>query len=194
MNPSKLQPALLGGVAIGVLTALPVVNIVNLCCCAWVIFGGALAAYVMQQNHPAPVSAGDGAVVGLMAGAIGAVVGSLLSIPIAMALGPMQSQILERVLEGARDLPPEAQSILEQMRGGMMGGAVVGAAMLIGIGVQRLRLLGIRAGRWPDWRVHVQEEHAATAAAADPGIPAADVHAAVVVPAAAPPAAAPPTA
>lgn len=133
MGPSKLQPALLGGVAIGVLTALPFVNIVNLCCCAWVIVGGALAAHLMQQNHPAPISAGDGAIVGLMAGAIGAVVGTLLSIPVAMALGPMQAQFLERIFEGMRDLPPEARDALEQMRGGMMGGAVAGAAMLVGM-------------------------------------------------------------
>jgi hypothetical protein len=130
MGPSKLQPALLGGVAIGVLSSLPLVNIVNVCCCAWVILGGALAAYLMQQNHPAPISAGDGAVVGLLAGAIGAIAGSLISIPIAMALGPMQSQFLERVLENTRDLPPEAQAILEQMRGGMAGGAVMGIAFI----------------------------------------------------------------
>ena len=107
MNPAKMQPALLGGVAIGVLSALPIVNIGNLCCCAWVVFGGALAAYLMQQNHPAPINAGDGAVVGLMAGAIGAVVGSILAIPVSMALGPFQAQILENVLQGSRDLPAE---------------------------------------------------------------------------------------
>ena len=133
MGPSKLQPALLGGVAIGVLSSLPVVNLVNVCCCAWVIVGGALAAHLMQQNHPAPISAGDGAIVGLMAGAIGAVVGSLLAIPIALALGPMQSQFLERVLESANDLPPEARSVLEQMRGGMMGGAFGVMAFVISL-------------------------------------------------------------
>jgi hypothetical protein len=126
MSPAKLQPAMFGGVAIGVLSALPVVNIVNFCCCAWVVFGGALAVYLMQQNHPAPVSTGDGAVVGLMAGAIGAVVGSLLAIPIALAMGPFQADMIERVLEGTRDLPPEVQSIFEQMRGNMMGGAAIG--------------------------------------------------------------------
>ena len=69
MTPPKLQPALLAGVAIGVLSSLPVVNLANVCCCAWVIFGGGLAAYLMQQNHPAPIEAGDGALVGLLAGA-----------------------------------------------------------------------------------------------------------------------------
>ncbi|HYU78581.1 MAG TPA: hypothetical protein VEK56_06330 [Vicinamibacterales bacterium] len=118
MSPRKLQPALLGGIALGVLSALPVVNLANLCCCAWVIFGGALAAYLMQQSHPAPINAGDGAIVGLLAGIFGAMVSTLLSIPIALAMGPFQAQILDRVLESARDLPPEVRSILENMRGG----------------------------------------------------------------------------
>ena len=133
MSPAKLQPALFGGVAIGVLSALPVVNILNFCCCAWVVFGGALAVYLMQQNHPAPVSTGDGAVVGLMAGAIGAVVGSILGIPIAMAMGPFQADMLERVMEGARDLPPEVQAIFEQMRGSMTTGAAIGIGFIFSL-------------------------------------------------------------
>jgi hypothetical protein len=127
---SKLQPALLGGLAIGVLSALPVVNVVNLCCCAWVVFGGALAAYLMQQNHPAPINAGDGAIVGLMAGAIGAVVGSLIQIPIAMAMGPFQLEMMDRILQGAEDMPPELREWFETWRGSMAGGAALGIGFI----------------------------------------------------------------
>jgi len=88
--PPKLQPALYGGVFIGVLSALPLVNLGNCVCCLWVVAGGALALYLMQQNHPYPVTAADGALVGLLAGVIGGVLGALLSIPIQMALGPVQ--------------------------------------------------------------------------------------------------------
>jgi hypothetical protein len=130
MGPAKLQPALLGGVAIGVLSALPVVNLVNFCCCAWVVFGGGLAVYLMQQNHPAPVTAGDGAIVGLMAGALGAVIGSVLSIPIALAMGPFQAQMIERVLQGTQEMPPEVRSIFEQMRNGVVSGAAVGIGFI----------------------------------------------------------------
>jgi hypothetical protein len=133
MGPAKLQPAVFGGVAIGVLSALPVVNLLNFCCCAWVVFGGALAAYLMQQNHPAPISAGDGAVVGLMAGAIGAVLGSLLAIPITLAMGPFQADMIERVLQGTQDLPPEVRSIFEQMRSGMGTGAVIGIGLIFSL-------------------------------------------------------------
>ncbi len=126
MSPAKLQPALLGGVVMGVLSALPVINVAN-CCCAWILFGGALAAYLMQQDHPARISAGDGALVGLMAGVIGATVSALLSIPINMALGPFQSRMMQRVLENAQDLPAEFRALLE----GMQGTAV--AAWLLGL-------------------------------------------------------------
>src|SRR6186997_2833308 len=100
MAPAKLQPALLGGVTIGVLSALPVINIAN-CCCAWILFGGALAAYLMQQNHPEPIQVGDGAIVGLLAGVTGAFVWLVLSIPIGIAMAPMQSRMTQRVLRDA---------------------------------------------------------------------------------------------
>jgi hypothetical protein len=132
MDPAKLQPALLGGVAIGVLSALPVINIGNLCCCAWVVAGGALASYLMQQDHPAPINAGDGAIVGLLAGVTGALVGSVLSIPIAMMMGPFQLQMMERVLQSAQDMPPEVRSIFEQM-GGMGGATAIGIGFVFSL-------------------------------------------------------------
>jgi hypothetical protein len=70
---SKLQPAVFGGLFIGVLSALPLINIAN-CCCLWVIGGGVLATYLLQQNQPYAITAADGALVGLLAGLIGGVI------------------------------------------------------------------------------------------------------------------------
>ncbi len=70
---SKHQPALLGGLFIGVLSSLPVVSAANLCCCLWVVAGGVLVVYLQQQNTPGPVATGDAALGGVMAGAIGGV-------------------------------------------------------------------------------------------------------------------------
>ena len=120
MAPAKLQPALLGGVVIGVLSALPVINFAN-CCCAWILFGGALAAYLMQQNHPEPIAIGDGAIVGLLAGLIGAFVGAIVSIPISMAMGPFQAQMAGEMLSNP-DLPPEFRRLLEQLGTGPVMG------------------------------------------------------------------------
>jgi hypothetical protein len=111
---SKLQPAVYGGLFIGVLSALPLINIAN-CCCLWVIGGGVLATYLLQQNHPFPVNAADGALVGLLAGLIGGVVGVLLSIPIEIAMGPVQQRLLERLVLSNPDVPPETRQIFENM-------------------------------------------------------------------------------
>ena len=105
MGPNKLQPALLGGAVLGVLSALPFVNMAN-CCCIWFITGGVLAAWLLQQNHPAPISAGDGAMVGLFAGVFGAIVASLISIPMRLIAAPAQQAMLSRMLEHARTCRP----------------------------------------------------------------------------------------
>jgi hypothetical protein len=110
MTPAKVQPALLGGVTIGVLSALPVVNC---CCCAWILFGGALASYLMQQNHPEPIDVGDGAIVGLNAGWIGSFVWLIVSIPINTAMGPFNSQMVQQILRESTDLPPAMREALE---------------------------------------------------------------------------------
>lgn len=118
MRPDKLQPALYGGLFIGILSALPFVKMANACCCLWVVAGGMLAAYLMQQNYPAPITAGDGAVVGLLSGIFGAVVTVLVMIPIDMVFGPMERRILERFLETAQDMPPELRDMLANPRAG----------------------------------------------------------------------------
>ena len=94
---SKIQTALLGGLFSGTLSALPFVDAGNLCCCLWIVSGGAVAAYLLQQNQPGPIAPGDGALVGLMAGVTSALVYLVLSIPIALILAPYQREVLERL-------------------------------------------------------------------------------------------------
>ena len=116
MAPAKLQPALLGGVTIGVLSALPVINLAN-CCCAWILFGGALSAYLMQQNHPEPIQIGDGAIAGLLAGVVGAFVWVIVSVPISAMMAPFQSEMANRVLRDATEMAPELRGIFENLAG-----------------------------------------------------------------------------
>jgi hypothetical protein len=91
-----VQPALLGGLVAGVLSALPVVSAGNLCCCLWVVTGGLTASYLLQQNRDAPITTGDGATVGLLSGVVGAVVQFVLSIPIGLIIGPIEREMLRR--------------------------------------------------------------------------------------------------
>ena len=109
----KYQPALLGGLFIGVLSSLPIVRELNWCCCLWVVAGGLLTTYLMQQSQPAPVSTTDGAVQGLIAGLIGGVLASIATYVIFTLAGG--SAVLQESIREALDqnpnLPPEARDM-----------------------------------------------------------------------------------
>jgi hypothetical protein len=112
----RLQPAIWGGLFIGVLSALPFVNLPNYCCCClWVLVGGALAAYLRQQNTPYQIDVAEGAIVGLMAGAIGGVIYSILSIPLQMFVGPMLEQWTERMMSNNPDVTPEMRDMFQRL-------------------------------------------------------------------------------
>jgi len=96
---NKLKPALIGGVVIGVLSVIPFVSAANLCCCLWAIVGGLLATYLYVKNSPTPAGAGDGAVLGVIAGAIGAVIYLIIGIPIAIAMGPTMRNMIVSLMQ-----------------------------------------------------------------------------------------------
>ena len=89
---NKLKPALLGGLIVGVLSAIP---FINYCCCIWTIGGGVLAAFLYVKGSPTPVKMGDGAMVGGLAGVVGGVIYFVLSLPINIFFGmaAMQEQL-----------------------------------------------------------------------------------------------------
>jgi len=145
MPSSKLQPALLGGVVLGVLSALPIISAGNICCCLWILSGGALAAYLLQSNQETPINTGDGAAVGLLAGAIGAVVYFLLSIPISLVMGPFQARLAERVIQNAGEMPENLRPLIEAMRHGGFSilGAILGFVFMLILSVTFSTLGGI---------------------------------------------------
>jgi len=81
---NKLKPALLGGLIVGILSAIP---LINYCCCIWTLGGGVLAAFLYIKSSPTPVKMGDGAMVGGLAGVVGGVIYFLLSLPINIFFG-----------------------------------------------------------------------------------------------------------
>jgi hypothetical protein len=82
MNEERmLKPAVIGGVLLGILSSLPIINLFNCFCCAWVIGGGVLAAYLYVKESPVPATLGRGVALGLLTGLIGGIVTALFSIP-----------------------------------------------------------------------------------------------------------------
>src|SRR3954467_7005629 len=101
----------------GGLSALPLVAAGNLCCCMWVVSGGAIAAYLLQQNQSTPIAPGDGALVGLLAGLIGAFVQFAVAIPVGILVAPMERAMLQRFRDRAAPIPREMRKLLERFSG-----------------------------------------------------------------------------
>ncbi len=106
------QAVLLGGLFIGVLSALPIVNIAN-CCCLWIIGGGAIAVYVAQEDQPLPIGLLAGARIGVRAGIVGAVIWLITSMAVDLVAAPMQQRAADLMLRSATDIPPDVRAWLD---------------------------------------------------------------------------------
>ena len=110
---SRFQPALLGGLFIGVVSALPVVGQANLCCCLWVVVGGVLTTYLLQQSRPASVESTEAALSGLLAGALGGLIYVLvLSMLLSGAAGMNMEAGIREAMDRNAQVPPEVRDMV----------------------------------------------------------------------------------
>ena len=128
-----MQPALLGGLFIGVLSALPIVQLCN-CCCVWIVGGGVLASYLQQQTQPTTLTVSGGARVGLIAGLIGAVVWLMVTTVLSVLLAPLNERLLEEVARNASDIPPEVREMLENVGANRGAGQVFSFLLMLVFG------------------------------------------------------------
>lgn len=103
-------PALIGGTIAGVLSGIPLVNCL---CCLWIIGGGIIAAHFLAKESPTPLTSGDGAIVGVFAGLIAAVVDFLVSIPLAPITNNFLRGMFEKIAEYAEEMPAGWEDWLE---------------------------------------------------------------------------------
>src|SRR6266545_2331598 len=110
---NKLKPALIGGVVLGLLSVIPIVNWANVCCCLWAILGGLLASYLFIKKSPHPANAGDGAILGLLAGLVGAVITVIIGIPLSLLVGSAMTGLFVKLIESVD--PSQAEAMRRQM-------------------------------------------------------------------------------
>lgn len=100
-----LQPALAGGFFLGVLSSLPFISAGNCLCCMWILGGGGLAAYMLHLQRPGGVTYGDGAFGGVLSGLAGAVVATVMSIPVRLLSGRLLESQQEALEEAFAEMP-----------------------------------------------------------------------------------------
>lgn len=130
----KIKPALIGGVLIGLLSAIPFVNWVNICCCLWAIVGGVLAAQFYIKTSPIQVSVGEGAMLGALAGVIGGAIYILVGVPVSLLVGTAVKSLLLGFIQNLD--PQQVQLIRQQLMTpqsvlGEIVGAFIGAIFLV---------------------------------------------------------------
>jgi hypothetical protein len=137
MPSDRFHPALYGGLLLGVLSGLPFIGFGNCCCCLWVLAGGVTAAFILQANQPQPITAGDGATVGLLAGLVGFVVWQVLGLLTLPITAGLRTRLFSYVLRTARDLPPDVVQAFERANstGVTILGLIVNAFVVLVISV-----------------------------------------------------------
>lgn len=72
------KPVLIAGIIAGVLSATPLLNLLNIICCLWILAGGIIAVYLVSTDTGRKINYGEGAFIGLLSGLVAAVVSSIL--------------------------------------------------------------------------------------------------------------------
>lgn len=122
MEPNKIKPAAIGGVAMGILSAIPILGI---CCCLWALGGGFLAAMLYNKEIGGRgLTPGDGATLGAIAGGIAAPIYLIVGIPLSLLFQGAQLAMFKSM---GVDVPVESMGsgIV-----GAIGGALVGAIVI----------------------------------------------------------------
>jgi len=108
----RKKPALIGGLIVGVLSLLPYIKAGNYCFCLWALVGGAVAAKLLIDRSPEPLTAAEGATIGLMAGLIGGGMYLLIDAPLtALNIGTAIN-----TFKDYPGLPPEARVFYEKIQ------------------------------------------------------------------------------
>ena len=125
-KPSKVRVALVSGAAIGVVSAIPGLSLINCCCCAGILLGGMLSVYLYRQeftDQTPPMESSDAVILGIIAGVVGAFAMTLVDVLIISLFGDiggrLAQSVMERLLETMEEqgtMPPE---MVEQLRGEM---------------------------------------------------------------------------
>lgn len=95
-------PAVVGGVAAGLLSALPLANCF---CCLWIIAGAALAVYLYARGSSKPVSSSDGLLLGILTGLIATIIDFFLSIPFQAMNLAFARRFLESLAQFTEEMP-----------------------------------------------------------------------------------------
>ena len=117
-RPSPFAPALIGGLAAGVLSSVPLLSCF---CCLWIIGGAMVSANLYARRSAASVTPGDGAIVGIFSGIAAAAASSVVSLAFQQQNREVARRFADQASQMFPNLPPEWDAAL---RGSTQGASL----------------------------------------------------------------------
>jgi hypothetical protein len=105
-KPSKQRAVLLGGLVIGLVSGIPGLSLLNCCCCAGILIGGALAVYLYKEEftpETPPLESSDVLILSFIAGILGAVIATAVSGVVSTFFGPVETEFLRKIMARVTD-------------------------------------------------------------------------------------------
>jgi hypothetical protein len=115
-QPSKFTPVIIATFVMVFMSIFPVVNLINVICCAGIVLGGAAGTYYygrQLEKSGGHILNKDGIMIGLLAGIISAIIYVILSTLIIMISKQNPVELVYNMTEQYNiPLPPESQQLL----------------------------------------------------------------------------------
>ncbi len=122
------KPALMSGALFGFLSGVPLVEVLNVCCCSLFIGAGILSAYLVIKGSLEPVTYGRAALAGFLSAVLGTPFFALTSILFTLVFG-VEEEIREAIDQVSAFSPEFGESA--EMIGGMGVFVLVGLVLAV---------------------------------------------------------------
>jgi len=101
------MPALYGGLIIAGISAIPGLNLINVCCCAGILLGGFLAVFFYKQEMTPEMDP--------LTGVIAAVAGTAISVIVMLVFGNIALEMMMKIIHRMNvELPPNVEEMINQ--------------------------------------------------------------------------------
>jgi hypothetical protein len=118
-QPNKFAPVLISTFVMLFLTLFPVVNLINLLCCAGIILGGAAGTWYYSnqlRKIGQSIQNRDGIMIGVISGLISAVIYVIVSAAVIMISKQNPVEVAYKVIEQyGFAIPPETEKMLQSV-------------------------------------------------------------------------------
>lgn len=117
-KPKKLNSTLIGGILMGVITGLPIISMLNTCCCCGgVMLCGLISLYLYKKefkDETIHLESSDALIIGVVTGLFGALFCNLIGVVSYLIFGNIDEEMVIKALEWLKTRIPQAAEQIDE--------------------------------------------------------------------------------